>query len=188
MNSRMLKKAVSSENGSILILALLVMVVLSLLGVTAMTSSSTDIAVAKNQDVYNRNFALAEAAARLGALQVKSAKYAPRPDDDALGDTGFTDDEMPAWMYKGSPFPDRIKDPLTWTTGIAEIALMGEVVKFKVRYDGKSDGNIDDTGDDFTEWHRYTIFGRSNNDSGEVIVQMGYQLELVQSDVDRQTN
>lgn len=189
MKIERLKNIAGGEKGSTLILALLVMVVLSLLGVTAMTSSSTDISVAKNQDVYNRNFALAEAAARLGALALKNNPYVPQEDDPASVDE-FTDSEMPVWMYKGDQFEDWIKHPITWTHGVEQRTIMGEVVKFKVRYDSSGGGvtTIDATGDDFISLERYTIFGRSHNDGGEVIVQLGYQLAMLQSDKDKQSD
>ena len=176
----------SSERGSTLVLALLVMVILSLLGITAMTSSSSDLVISRNQSIYNRNFALAEAAARIGALAVRETRYVPQQDRANLDASVFSDAEKPVWMYLASPGVDNLKSPGFWANCSAPV-VEGETVYYRVRYDGTS-GILDATGNQTSYPFRYTIFGRSIQGGGEVIVQMGYKLILNRAEIDAQSD
>ena len=178
MDMEKVKMLAGNERGSTLILALLVMVILSLLGITAMTTSSSDLMISRSQSIYNRNFALAEAAARLGALAVRQEQYYPQQDVDEVDQDEFADSECPFWMHMTLAVPDNVKASANWDALRANsIFVNGETVQFMVRYDGTS-GLIEATGNQPAYPFYYTIFGRSIKDGGEVIVQMGYKLMM----------
>ncbi|MBI9076911.1 MAG: hypothetical protein JEZ02_16000 [Desulfatibacillum sp.] len=188
MDQQTLKKIIGNEQGSTLVLALLVMVILSLLGITAMTTTNSDMRISRSQRIYNTNFALAEAAVRIGTLAVRQAEYIPVQDLDKADQSYFEDAECPFWLHAKLPNPFNIKDSQNWNTLKANtIIVSGEQVQFIVRYDGP-DGNFDASGKEKTSSFRYTIFGRSASSGGEVIVQMGYKIKLSREKVDSNSN
>ncbi len=173
MKELMKKHVIREEEGSVIILALLVLVILTLIGIGVLTSSSSDLMVSRNESIYRRNFSMAEAAARLGAMEVRNARHIPI--DDQPDTTEFDDSDLPYWLHYQMPVENDITDPLNWADTASAPVMGNNEVRFLVRYDGP-EGTVDATGGETTYPYRFTIFGRSNVNGGEVIVQMGYIL------------
>ena len=58
---KLYKEIINSENGNVLIVALLMLVILTLIGISASRTSTTDMQVARNQIPHKQDFYIAEA-------------------------------------------------------------------------------------------------------------------------------
>ena len=67
-----------NEEGSAILLALVILMLLTVLGISATTTSTVEVQIAGNESMYKRNFYLAEAAAMEAAQRIDDA------DDDDL--------------------------------------------------------------------------------------------------------
>lgn len=65
----------TKENGSITIIALMILVILTLIGISASTISNTDILAARNQIPYKQNFYIAEGAQNREAFKISRGDY-----------------------------------------------------------------------------------------------------------------
>jgi hypothetical protein len=78
------------EHGSVTVIALMILVVLTLLGIMATRTATTDIRIAANEIIYKKNFYIAEAAVNREAMEIGRGKYAPTdispPVDDYTSD------------------------------------------------------------------------------------------------------
>jgi hypothetical protein len=63
------------EQGSVTVIALMILVVLTLLGIMATRNATTDIRIAANEVLYKKNFYIAEAAVNREALEIGRGNY-----------------------------------------------------------------------------------------------------------------
>jgi hypothetical protein len=63
------------EQGSVVVIALMILVVLTLLGIMATRTATTDIRIAANEISYKQNFYMAEAAVNREALEIGRGEY-----------------------------------------------------------------------------------------------------------------
>jgi len=63
------------EEGSVVVIALMILVVLTLLGIMATRTATTDIRIAANETIYKKNFYVAEAAVWREALEIGRGNY-----------------------------------------------------------------------------------------------------------------
>ena len=73
MNQTVFKK--ETEKGMVTVIALMILVVLTLLGIMATRNATTDIRVAANEVSYKRSFYIAEAGMSREALEVGRGNY-----------------------------------------------------------------------------------------------------------------
>ena len=65
----------NKEQGSVVVIALMILVVLTLLGIMATRTATTDIRIAANEITYKKNFYIAEAGAFREALEIGRGNY-----------------------------------------------------------------------------------------------------------------
>lgn len=149
-----------NEQGSVTIISLLILVILTLVGIGALTSSTSDLQASRSERVYRQNFSRAEAAVRAGAMAVKENKTTP------------FDPACPNWMHDPLPSSD-ITNAANWSVANSSAGIDADC-RFVVLYAGTpTDLGEGASGE---KSHEYTIFGRSSEENGEVIVQVGYIL------------
>lgn len=192
------------QDGVATLLAILVLAILTIIGIGAMTSSTQDIKVTQNRQIYRQNFAQAEAAVREAAEYLEelsinfvidgsgnpmgaegSLKGWDTEDADATTETpGTTDGD---WLHWGDapdnnnlPNPNNIADPANWADGIsATSTTLGNNVRYLVVGEGQS-GSISMTGGGSAMTYKYSIYGRADagptdENRGEVIIRVGYK-------------
>jgi Tfp pilus assembly protein PilX len=103
------------EQGSVVVIALMILVVLTLLGIMATRTSSIDIRIAANEISYKKNFYIAEAGVFREALEIGRGKYPVTTISQAyeLADQNLNQDGSAAsrglknvdGSYTGSPLP-----------------------------------------------------------------------------------
>ena len=66
------KYIIKDENGSVLILSMLMVMMLTLVGIAATTTSTIEMGIAANERAYKDNFNRSEAAAMIGAQEIEN--------------------------------------------------------------------------------------------------------------------
>ena len=168
-----------NEDGSVMVVGLLVLVMASLIGIAATTTSTIEVEVAGNDKTYKQNFYRAEGAAVLAGQLLENEKDATELYDLPYGKP---DPENPAeppdeWLRNEMddlPYPDNIGNGYNWDPNMD---YSGEALcednRFLAFHEGTAEGSsLDVSG---STLHCFTIFGRSEMDRGSVVVEIGYR-------------
>lgn len=100
-----MKTQLANENGSVMVIALLIMAILTILGISAINQSNIDLMVARNEREYKQNFFRAEAAMNEGIQRIDNADA-----DDLLPESTTLD-----WLNNDSVWPGTaIRNPSNW--------------------------------------------------------------------------
>ncbi len=150
----------NGERGSATVITLLALVILTLLGISALNRTRSDILVTGNERVYRANLARAEAAARQGIAEVKLKKAKPQ-------------DATVTWLHTALPNADNLMADENW--GTASEPVIDAECRFIVVFKGITYGDADARGVG-TKDLEYVIYGCSFAEKGAVIVQVGYIL------------
>ena len=158
---------IRNEDGSIMVIALLIMSILTILGISAIDMSNIEIQIASNERVYKQNFYRAEAAAIAATQRLENMGAGQLSDisDDAWITTSSFDVTAADSLKTGSPE--------AWTgrwdgTGTGHTNARYTVVESTGFIDLSASSNL----------HEYTIYGAYDSDfrdRGQVIVEMGYK-------------
>lgn len=92
------------DNGNVTVVALLVLVILTLIGISASTTSNTDVLVARNQIPYKQDFYIAEGGQNKEAIKIARGDY-------PIGNTEDSDiilDESTDEIASGNSYDYRI--------------------------------------------------------------------------------
>ena len=65
-------KVIKNENGSVIVVALLLLVFLTIIGITATSNSRMELNVTRNSQIYKRDFYAADSGWRHGAMWLDS--------------------------------------------------------------------------------------------------------------------
>lgn len=155
----------SGEEGSVLVIALIMLVLLTLVGTSANQISSVEIQIAGNEAVYKNNFYLAEASA-LQAIQ-------------ALENTNL-DTSPPSWLENtpGELTDAQVRTDANWSgTFPGGTPSATSAVDTNARYVAVSEG-IDSTSSldmGKSRVYSYKVYGRSNTNNGQVTILVGYR-------------
>ena len=153
-----------NEEGSILVVALVMLVLLTLIGISATETSRIDIKIAGNEMVYRENFYQAEAAVM-----------------QAIQDMENSDLEAatPTWVATdiGAISDDDVRDADNWDgtfpNGTAPGTASLPNSKMVSVFQGIETGGSLDMGR--SRIYTYRVFGRSNTKNGRVIILAGYR-------------
>lgn len=157
------------DNGSVTVLSLLVLVILTLLGIGVLTSSTSDTRSAQNENVYRRNFSRAEAAVR-GGMQALQDEITADPRGPNLRD--YT---MPGLIKATTQgvLPDPT-DPLQWQASPVSVPVIDADCRYRI-VETRIDGSLDATA---SQIRSYVVFGRSTQLNGEAVIRVGYRVRL----------
>ncbi|MEW5735472.1 MAG: hypothetical protein AB1921_11490 [Thermodesulfobacteriota bacterium] len=166
-----------AQKGSITVLALLILVILTLLGVGVLTTSTSDIRAQQNRDVYRRNFSRAEAAVRAAMQTMEDVRNTPNGPADLRTHT-------PAWLHTlpttGLPSPT---DPNIWQPAVTQQVNLGNPNE-DVRFYVVETRVVGSKSMDATQTYWYAIFGRGTeldadgHENGEVVIRVGYRMKI----------
>ena len=142
----------NKQDGSVLIVALIMLVLLTLLGIAATTTSELETLIAGNEKVHKMNLYSAEAAAMQGAQVLETTDMS---------------ESFPSWVNLDY-------DEDSWTTSGEFQTSLDSNTKYTVVYEG-----VVDTGEslDVTEGriHTFSIYGRCERNNGMSMVKLGFR-------------
>ncbi|MDM8516885.1 PilX N-terminal domain-containing pilus assembly protein [Desulfobacterales bacterium HSG16] len=172
MNIMAVKKILSNERGSTLIIALILLIFLSIIGLSANNTATIEIQIAQNERLYKSNFYGAEGAAIWGYKEL----VATAPENRG----------GKAWHKYGESFnSDDYYDSATWNDANSEAVPsfthdaggvnVTERTRFAVVYNGLAKGESLDM--DAKSVRSYTVFGFCDRVQGQgfVVVDIGYK-------------
>jgi Tfp pilus assembly protein PilX len=166
--------ALENEEGSVIILSLLVLVILSIVGFSANRTSTTEMQIVRNDATYQQNFYLAESGATHGGQLLSN-----------LMDKNSLKKRTPTWLNEiGDVDTDddkTIDDISTWfaSSGAGQTANTSAItadnsVEFSVVDVGIAGGSSTTMGQ--PQLHNFSIIGIGNrSDRGQIMIQVGYR-------------
>ena len=154
-----------NEDGIVVVAALLILVLLTIMGISANRISNTEIQIAGNELIYQQHLYRAEGAT-MEAVELLEASPDPKTAGLTWLDTvpdSVTQVEIQDWQFGGSPNP--------------AIAVIDEPGMADVDYIAVSEGIASGSSLDIgsSKVHQYAIYGRSAQPNrGTTVVQVGY--------------
>ncbi|MBW2031279.1 MAG: hypothetical protein JRJ31_19645 [Deltaproteobacteria bacterium] len=157
------KRYLKGQEGSVLIVALLILVLLTLIGISVTTTTEVEINIAGNERLYKENLYLAESGAMECAQKMQEAtELSPA---------------VQSWLKGlGTVTNDDILNDAYWTANGQVSAVDSNTRYLAVEEGVSSDSSLDMTK---TRLHSYAIYGRKFNtsrpDQGQSIVKIGFK-------------
>jgi Tfp pilus assembly protein PilX len=161
----------SDEDGSVMILALLMLAILSIMGVSATTTSTIEVQIAANDKNHKQNFYKAEGGAMEAATRLENETS-----------TTVLIDRTPAYMNAYNASVDMTQSSL-WDYDDADGDDNAETAHnnidpngttyFSIVHIGIADGSSLSLGG--TNLHEYAIYGLHKSTGGESLVEVGYR-------------
>lgn len=165
-----------NERGSVLVIAMLVLVMLTVLGFASMNTSNIEVMISGNERTYKENFYRAEAANMAGGQ---------RYDNLADSSQGFG-----GGMDFGSAGPGvsaistlALMGAVDWVdpTSLPDNALAAGIAaqaldansRYQIVYLGTSQGSSQSIGSNATTFYKYAVYGQSDIKGGNVLIQTG---------------
>jgi Tfp pilus assembly protein PilX len=186
-----LTPSINNEKGTALIISLMLLVLLTLLGMAATTTSTLEIMIADNERDYKVNFYKAESAAIQAAVIMENE---PDPENKmkGYGDWAAGDENWLRYDKDASTPPDMTKlntwDDLTtaggslaeWDTGASNVIETGGnniTVAYAAQFVGVKQGeSLKLTGTE--RKYSFVIWGHSKTDGGRALIEVGYKREF----------
>ena len=166
-NKSQIMPSTLNDDGSVLIVALIMLVLITLMGISATTTTDIGLQIAGNDMIYKKNLYSAEGSA-MEAIQT-------------LENTDL-ETSAPNWltMAEGSIEDDEVRNDARWDesfsgdlTGVGTSVTSAES-KYIAVFEGMDE--IQESLDvSKTRIHSYAIYGRSNQQNGVSIVKLGYR-------------
>ncbi|MBW2066495.1 MAG: hypothetical protein JRJ03_16420 [Deltaproteobacteria bacterium] len=157
------KTGIKGQEGSVLIVALLILVLLTLIGISVTRTTEVEINIAGNEKLYKENLYLAEAGAMECAQRMQeAAELSPA---------------IQSWLKGlGTVSDTDIRSDAYWTAN-GQVSSMDPNTRYLAVEEGVStDSSLDMTK---TRLHSYAIYGRKYNpsrpDQGLSIVKIGFK-------------
>jgi hypothetical protein len=161
MNIMKEKNILHNEDGSVLIISLVVLSLLLIIGVSATNTSNIENLVTRNVENYTEAFYLAEAAAMENAQRLENEAVANLYDPD----------NFPQWLTKSDSVPSFDATSGTyWTDTYSDVSINPAA-----RFLALSEPVIGSLGMGQSNIHPYTICGLSEKNNSRAIVQVGYR-------------
>jgi Tfp pilus assembly protein PilX len=162
------KFILNGEDGSAMVLALMVLAILTIIGVSAINTSTTELQIVRNEQIYQINFYQAEASAYEAAqrieLEPNIENVLPRLTSLAWmndGTSGNSVDFSAAanWVNDGSVSDNSVDSSIN-----ADASYAASLKKVE--------GSL---GEGMQRKYIYAVFGQSQSNNGSVIVEIGYK-------------
>ncbi len=155
----------NNEDGTVLVLALIMLVLLTLIGISATTTSMIETRISGNERVYKQNFYAAEAAS-MHCAQDMEERANPKADAPTL-----------VWLHPLNAVVDsNIRDDSFWTDANSAVSITGNT-RLLASSEGLVGGGAG-TSLDMTKSsvHGYLIYGRCRpQNSGPTIIEIGFR-------------
>lgn len=163
------KEMLCREEGSVLIVVLIFLVLLTIMGISATSTTNIEMQIAHNEVIAKENFYNAEAAAMESIQELDNA-------GDVITKTG-----VKTWLHQDLPVPDNVLDTANWDAANAATAVNSDnKQKYLAVYEGVDEGSsLSITG---KRVYRYRVIGRGGDiaspSSGSAVVEMGFKKPL----------
>ncbi|MCF8113572.1 MAG: pilus assembly PilX N-terminal domain-containing protein [Desulfotignum sp.] len=162
-----------NENGSALVLVMIIMAVLTIIGVSVINTATVENSIVHNERIYQENFYLAESAALEAVQQLDLAP------DDKLNDKTFSSF---VWLKKKDDNLD-MSDIANWniTTNAAKLSFnvdfpllpQGDFMYAVVQTGIVPGASLDMTATSHS--YGYVVRGYSESNNGRAMIEIGYQ-------------
>ena len=157
-----------NQDGSVLLIALMIMMIITLIGLASLNLTATDLKITQNDRCFKQNLFMAEAAA-FEAGQIMEA--------DTSSDVNLKPETTTLnWLGDGSDF-DPVNDEWHYTgTQNASYSVVYDEEKsgYTTVFEGVSTGASLDMSNSTQLW-QYSVYGRSEQCAGRVDMVMGYR-------------
>jgi len=154
---------IKKQDGSIAGIVLLILTILTLIGLTSVYSSNTEVITAGNEIVSKQNLYRAEAAAVENTQSLETADG-----DDLLDADNFN------WLNNPGVLSDpaNILNPDNWTDVFSQTAIDADT-RYLCIYEGiVAGGSLDMS---VSQIRAFSIYGRSREHNGLSVVRLGYR-------------
>ena len=156
--------AEKGENGVVVVIALIMLVFLTLLGISASSTTQTEMNIARNENGFRQNLYSAECAAMAGAQALENET-----------DVSVLEGLSPDWLHGSLPDSD-IRSDTNWDPSNGHSnQVLDETTRYLAVYQGVAEGSSLDIGADSTSLHDFVIYGCSTKNHGEAVVEVGYR-------------
>ncbi|OGQ89084.1 MAG: hypothetical protein A3J85_01615 [Desulfobacula sp. RIFOXYA12_FULL_46_16] len=160
----------NNENGSAIVLALVILAVLTIIGISASTTSTVELKIVRNEKIHNQNFYYAEAGVYEGAQRIEQES---NPEVQLIaGTTGYDwlndnsiDFSTPANWQDLGPASGNVNDN-------SDPAVVDPTASIAANAKGVRPGSSLDMGS--TRLYEYSVFGLSQWNGGRSIIEIGY--------------
>ena len=165
------KNIVSNESGSAMVMAMVILAVLTILGISSINTSTIELQIVHNEKIYQQNFYQAESAAIEGVQKLEDVGSS----DTALAQT---------WCKKSSDDYDDdyddydasdTDDPEVWTDADPDDNL-GIDATVSVVLKGRDPTSSLNMAPDSKSKYMYKIRGYGKADNGKVLIEIGYKI------------
>lgn len=162
-----------SEDGSVLVIAMIMLVLLTLIGISAITTSTIEVQISANERIYKMNLCVAEGAS-MECIQRLENGGEEMKEMTSTRDIWLIAEDNSTRSGVSVPGANNIIDPDNWRLGISCLEAMLEPnSRFMAFYGGIAEGgSLDMTKPSVYE---YRVFGRSTRNDGLVIIGVGYR-------------
>ena len=152
------------EDGAIVVIALMMLVFLTLLGISATRTTLTEISIAQNENLFRQNLYSAECAAMAGAQALENET-----------NISALEDLSPDWLHGSLPDGD-IRSDTNWDPSNGHSnQVLDETTRYLAVYQGVANGTSLDIGAQSTSLRDFLIYGCSTKNHGEALVEVGYR-------------
>jgi Tfp pilus assembly protein PilX len=166
------KDLIKSEEGSVMVVALIVLAMLTIIGISASNTSTTELQIVRNDLFYRINFYKAEAAAREGAQTVANlAKSSPTE------------------VNPGQTTQSWLVDPAAAGINMQEIAALEAIgenssvvadaaTAYAAAFVGRT-GSV--AAENESQVYHFNLYGLHADDDGRALIEMGYKVKVFQN-------
>ncbi|MDY6970886.1 MAG: pilus assembly PilX N-terminal domain-containing protein [Thermodesulfobacteriota bacterium] len=156
----------SNEDGSVLVIAMLVLVLLTLIGQSATTTSSIEMRIAGNEKAYKESLYRSEAGVRAATQELMDETDSPLLND--LVNTPYRN-----WLHYDLPDPDEANIAQSDTNWDPANNNSGQILDANNRYIGEYVRPIGDLDMNNERLHEFAIWGRSERNQERVLLKIG---------------
>ena len=158
----------NNEKGSAIIIALMILLVLTIIGISSTNTTIVELQTVRNEGIYKQNLYLAEGSAQ-EAIQ--------RLYNQAKSDPSELKNKTPVWLNGEAVDMANVNN---WDSDGANgddnslVASIDPDTVFTIVDRGiSSGGSLDISGT--TSTHDFAVYGLSNHNNGRVFIQIGYR-------------
>jgi hypothetical protein len=164
------------EEGSVLVIAMIMLALLTIIGISATNTSTIEVQIAANDRFYKQNLCVAEGAC-MECIQRMENGGEEMKEMTSTRDVWLIDESNFNRSGVSVPGADNITDSDNWrdtgTGQSCEDAMLDPNSRFMAFYGGIAEGSsLDMTKSTVYE---YRVFGRSTRNDGLVIIGVGYR-------------
>jgi len=164
-------KVINNENGSAIVMAIIILAILTIVGISSSTTSTIELQIVRNQRIYQLNFYLAESAVYEAAHRLNLLDGILDYKDLIPGTSSLV------WLNDAATSLD-FEDSVNWDNDgtlpdNSAQALMGAAgeCRFAIDYKGKQSGSSLKSGE--LSVNLYSLYGLSQYNNGEMIIDIG---------------